>query len=159
MISSVLKCWIGHPGTTTMVMLCRTNFGSAMRLAARSFALAGILMTKFRFRTCIQSVSTLRPKLNGRYFTYNIFKFKFWQKFFWFKFHCSLFPRVQLRICHRWYREWLVTCSAIVKPLLGPMVTQFAQFTYVWHLASTSKKRSLWCDSKTNQRFSKAIVW
>ena len=51
-------------------------------------------------------LNTLRPSQNGRHFADDIFKCIFlnWSIWILIKFHWSLFLRVQLIICHHWFR-------------------------------------------------------
>ena len=55
------------------------------------------------------ALNTLRPRQNGRNFPDDIFKCLFWMKMykFWFRFHWSLFPRVQLTMFQHWFSQWL----------------------------------------------------
>ena len=59
---------------------------------------------------CICYFNTLRPRQNGRHFPDDIFKSIFLNKNiseFWFRFHWSWFPTVQLTIFQHWIRKWL----------------------------------------------------
>ena len=74
-----------------------------------------------------QWVNTWRPEQNGCHFADNIFKCIILQEkfLFCFKFHWSLFLRVQLIISQCWLRLWLDADHVCAKPLPEPMMTKF----------------------------------
>ena len=78
-----------------------------------------IIVMLIPIKFLLKWLNKLRTQQHGWHFGDDIFKSIFPMKFmvFWYKFHRSLFPKIQLVIHNHWFRKWLAAEEATIQYL------------------------------------------